>query len=129
MGGEWFLLHSIQKTNLLENKDGKKERKEQKLTASNHGPVATPIHFNPSNSLLNLSTNPLASLFGQNSGTASTIPPFNPSPAYSVGRIHLTPALAAASIIWLCTPIAMKLRAKIAASCPWKAVERKAGSE
>ena len=101
-----------------------------KLTASNQGPVATPIHFTPSHpfSLLSSSICLLASRFGWNKGTACTISSFNPSPAYSVGRIHFTPALAAASIICPCTPIAMKLRAKIATSDPWKADARNEGS-
>lgn len=110
----------------------RKKSKKRKHTNSIHGPVATPIHFTPSqpSSLsANASTCFLASRFGWNSGALSTIASFKPSPAYSVGKIHFTPALAAASMRVLCSPMAMKLRAKIAASTLWKAEAEKDGEE
>jgi hypothetical protein len=98
-------------------------------TNSIHGFVATPTHFNPSCVFASSSTCFRAARFGWNSGTASTSASFMPSPAYSVGRIHSTPAWAAASMSFVCSPMAMKPRAKMAASMPWNAVDRKEASE
>lgn len=50
---------------------------------------------------------------------------FDPSAAYPFGRIHFTPALAAASISLPCSFVALTLRAKSATSWLLKADHRK----